>query len=218
LPTQRVIQEGESTISLADELGFFPETIWNDGGNSALREKRERMNVLLPGDTLTIPDNGLKSVKKPVDQKYKFRRKGIPAIFRLQVFDVEDPRANQKYTLTVDGKEISGVTDKDGILQEYVPAQSKEAELVIGPDEFRVTIRFGLLDPINEVFGVQKRLNNLGYDCGEPDGTLNDLTQAALEKFQQRFDLKVTRTNDDATVQKLRQIHDVSARFPEEPA
>jgi len=40
---------------LAHELGVSGEDVWGDPANRELRDRREDMNVLLPGDTLRVP-------------------------------------------------------------------------------------------------------------------------------------------------------------------
>lgn len=215
MPILHTIEQGETTIGLSEKHGHLADTIWNDGANASLKEKRKDMNVLLPGDVLTIPDKRVKEVSKPDGQKHRFKRKGIPAKFRLQVFDCEEPRANQDYQLIIDGKVIKGKTDRDGILEEFVPANAKQGELITGPDEFRLIIDFGFLDPISEISGVQKRLNNLGYVCGEPNGELNEATRDALADFQHRFGLDVSGDADKKTIDKLEEVHDGSKKFPE---
>lgn len=217
MPIKREVQEGDSVISLSEEYGFFANTIWNDPDNAELKKKRNDMNILMPGDVVVIRDKRLKEVDKPTTKQHVFRRKGIPALYRLQVFDVEKPRANQKYRLTVDGQLYEGRTDAHGVLQQYIPANSRDGELIIGPDEFRALLQFGYLDPINELTGVQKRLNNIGYDCGEANGELTDQTKTALRDFQRRFDLPLTGEPDAATVEKLQAIHDYPNEFPREP-
>lgn len=215
MPTKHEVEQGDSTISLSEEYGFFATTIWNDPDNAELKKKRKDMNILMPGDLVVIRDLRLKEVDKPTGKQHVFRRKGIPALYRLQVFDVEEPRANQKYRLTVDGQLYEGLTDAHGVLQEHIPANSRDGELVIGPDEFRALLKFGYLDPINELIGIQKRLNNLGYDCGEANGEDNDSTRTALRDFQRRFDLSQTGEADQATVAKLEEMHDYPTEFPQ---
>ena len=217
MPVKHTAEEGDSVIKLADQHGHFAATIWNDAANAELKKKRKDMNVLLPGDVVVIPDKRVKEVKKPTGEKHVFRRKGIPAIYRLQLFDVEEPRANQTYKLTVDGQLYEGTTNENGILEEFVPATSQQGELIVGPDEFRLLIDFGHLDPITEIIGIQKRLNNLGYFC-EEDGTLNESTQDALADFQYRFGMEDTGEPDEATVRKLEEVHDRPNEFPQDDA
>ena len=126
MPINHTVCQGDSVISLSETHGLFAVTIWNDPGNAGLRQKRTDMNVLMPGDVVVIPDKRPRLEKRPTGQTHRFRRKGIPAIFRFQIFDMHIPRANQHYTLTVDGVELKGTTDGSGILEEYIPAQAKE--------------------------------------------------------------------------------------------
>lgn len=217
MPTEYTIDEGDTTIGLSEQYGLLADTIWNDPANASLKQKRKDMNVLLPGDVLVIPDLKVKEVTKPDAKKHRFKRKGIPSLFRVQVFDGEDPRANQDYRLVVDGKVLKGKTDADGVLEQPVPPNAQEGELIIGPDDFRLAINFGYLDPISEISGVQKRLNNLGYLCGEPDGELDEPTRDALADFQFRFGLEPTGELDDKTVKKLEEVHDSPNHFPKPP-
>lgn len=217
MPTNHVVEEGDSITSIADQYGFFVDTIWNDAANAALREKRQHMDILMPGDVVVVPDKTPKVVQRPTDKRHVFKLKGVPAVFRLQVFDGEVPRANQRYVLTIDGQVYEGSTDDEGVLEATVPPSAKQGDLRIGPDQFHLLIMLGTLDPGSEIAGVQKRLSNLGFQCGEPDGELNDETIVALKRFQRRFDLPVTGEVDDATRQQLQKMNDSSQEFPPEP-
>lgn len=217
MPINHEVEQGESVISLSEEYGFFADTIWNDPDNAELKKKRKHKNILMPGDVVVIRDVRMKEVDKPTAKQHIFRRKGIPALYRLQLFDLERPRANQKYRLTVDGKLYEGRTDEHGVLEEKIPTHSKEGELVIGPDNYTLLIRFGYLDPINEISGAQKRLNNMGYDCGAANGELNEATRAALTDFQRRFELELTGELDQRTLKKLEEMHDSTKEFPQRP-
>ena len=217
MPISHTIQDGDSVIRLSDQHGFFATTIWNDAANADLRSRRTDMNVLLAGDVVVIPDKRPKERPAQTGRLNVYRRRGIPAVYRLQLFDIEEPRANQEYRLTVDGEVYRGTTDQDGKLEEHLPATARQGELVIGSDEFRLRIKFGHLDPIHEVSGVQKRLINLGYDCGAVEGELGPRTEAALLMFQERFEMEKTGRPDEATVAKLEEIHDEVNEFPDEP-
>ena len=217
MPIRHVIKQGESVISLSEIHGLFADTIWNDPANAELKARRKDMNVLMPGDVLVIPDKRLKEVRRETNNVHKFQRKGIPAIFRLQLFEIEEPRANQKFTLEVDGQRFEGQTDSRGVLEQAVPANSKKGVLIIGPDELRLELDFGHLDPINEISGVKKRLNNMGYDCGAPTGEMNDELRSQLKKFQKRFELEETGEADAETIKKLEELHDNPKEFPADP-
>jgi putative peptidoglycan binding protein len=215
MPIRHVAQQGDSVISLSETHGFFADTIWNDPGNANLRERRADMNVLMPGDTVVIPDKRPRVEKRATGARHSFRRKGVPAFFRLQVYDMHIPRANQPYELTVDGVTRKGTTNGEGILEEYVPPLAKSGELIIGEDRFRIQLQFGHLDPSDEITGVQKRLNNLGYDCGEAGGELDELTKTALWRFQREHGLPETGEPDAETLQLLDTIHSKPFSYPE---
>lgn len=204
-------------ISLSDRHGFFPQTVWDDPENAALKKLRPDMNVLFPGDTVTIPDLRPRLEKRPAGAKHRFQRKGVPAMFRLQVFHHNIPQANEPFTLTVDGKQQTGTTDGQGIVACFVPAQSKQGKLVVGklPNEVNIDLDFGHLDPIGEVTGVQHRLTNLGYPCDPIDGEWNESTKQALCEFQRNHKLKVTGEFDAATKTRIETIHDEPYKYPE---
>ena len=217
MPVSHTVEEGDSVIRLSERYGLFAPTIWNDAANAGLRLRRADMNILMPGDVVVIPDLRPKFEKRPTGKTHRFRRKGVPAIFRLQLFDRNREVADQEYTLIVDGIEKKGKTDDQGILEEYVPAGAKEGELKLGQDEDQVIVKlqFGYLDPLNEVSGVQHRLANLGYDCGEESGVLNEETKLALQYFQRDNKLEPTGEIDAATKSKLEEIHDRPYRYPD---
>ncbi len=199
------------------QYGLFPETIWIHPENQSLKELRNNPNVLLPGDRVFIPDKRLKFVSAATDQTHAFRRKGTPSLVRLQLFAGERPRRNEDYTFVVDGVTYNGKTDEFGVLEHAVPPQATTGKLLIGPDQQVYELAFGVLDPLSEIIGIQKRLNNLGYTCGEPDGVLNPVTRKALTDFQLRFDLPPTGHPDAATRAKLQELHDTNSTFPAEP-
>ena len=217
MPIEHEVKQGDSTVKLADEHGFFSDTIWNDPANADLKKKRENMDVLLPGDVIVIPDKKPKDETKPTEQRHRFRRKGMPGVFRLQVFEADEPRANQRYILTAGSVSVEGTTDATGTLQEFVPPDCDKIKLVIGDDQQEHVFKIGHLDPINEMIGVQKRLFNLGHDPGPFDGQLSSQTRNAISAFQQRFDdLENTGEPDGPTVDRLDEVHDNVNDFPEQ--
>ncbi|MGH9902357.1 MAG: peptidoglycan-binding protein, partial [Pyrinomonadaceae bacterium] len=214
-----VVEAGECISSIANDYGLFWETIWNDPKNASLKELRKDPNILLPGDVLYVIDKRVKKEKGETGKRHKFRLKGVPALCRLQLFDGDEPRANQKYELLIDGKKrINGITDAKGILEANIPPDAKEAKLTVGPDRAEFALKFGHLNPIDEISGVKARLNNLGFDCGSDEGEIDEQTVEALKAFQTRFGLEATGELDDKTRAQLRDIHDVGSLFPEEKA
>jgi N-acetylmuramoyl-L-alanine amidase len=121
------------------------------------------------------------------------------------------PRANASYRLCVDGVWTSGTTKSDGLIECSIPPNAMEARLVLDPGTAKETVtllKLGHLDPVEEVSGVQARLNNLGFSCGPVDGVLGPRTRRALKGFQGSAGLEATGDLDDKTRQKLRQTHE----------
>ena len=71
------------------------------------------------------------------------------------------------------------------------------------------------MDPISELSGVQKRLQNLGLYQGEAHGDLDEPTGAAISEFQRRHDLDPTGAPDEDTLAQLARVHD-STHLPDD--
>lgn len=193
---------------MAEKYGFFAGTLWDHPSNAALRARRKYMNVLAPGDVLAIPDLETKTVECSTGHVHTFRRRGIPALLRLRFLRDDKPRANVPYRLVVGGAEQRGLTDAEGVLEAFVAPGAREGALILDDDEDEVVaLRFGELDPIDSVTGIQARLQNLGFPC-DTTGELDAPTRAALSLFQSTFDLERTGEPDDATQAKLFALHD----------
>ena len=216
MPNKHKVKAGECISSIAEQYGFFPDTIWSDPANAELRSLRKEPNILCPGDVVVIPDKRPKQVSGATDTEHRFRKLGVPALFRFQVFDADEPRANQQFVLDVDGHLYKGTTDGQGQLEIGIDPRAKQGRLIIGPDNYEIEISFGHLSPITETDGVADRLENLGYTCRDGGKVDKALLAAALRSFQERFELPVTGEADDATRQKLVDIHDKTSRLPEE--
>jgi hypothetical protein len=120
MPIKHIVEQGEGISSIAFDYGFFPNTIWDDGANAEWRRLRENPNALLPGDVITIPDKREKELEGGPGAMHAYRLKNITALFQLQIFKGDTPRANEDYQLFVDGREYKGKTDGKGNLSQYV--------------------------------------------------------------------------------------------------
>ena len=63
MPTQHTVVQGEDIGSLAADLGYHMNTIWDDPANKSLRELRKTPFVLDPGDVVTLPDKPDESLR-----------------------------------------------------------------------------------------------------------------------------------------------------------
>lgn len=210
-------QKGDCFSSLAKQFGFVDyQTIFNHPQNSALKEQRKNPNILYPGDQVFIPDPELRQVSRPVDQKHQFILKIKPAMLRIRLENNDHQAyAKVRYRLTIDTKKIEGRTDGDGMIEQPIPPDATAGQLDVwyqdsAPEDAKVTTQLSLgdLDPVSEIRGVQLRLINLGFDCGDADGVMDEDTELALRDFQTQFSLTVTGQADDDTRAKLQQLHD----------
>ena len=208
MPTHTVAQ-GECLTSIADRYGLYWQTLWNDPGNNSLRERGRHPNTLMPGDVVHIPERKIRDYVRATGQRYTWKVKGIPAKIRMRFQWDDAPRANERYTLTVDGVVTEGTTDGDGRIELTVPPQAASARLRIGEGEREEEYDLGVghLDPVEELTGVQARLANLGFAC-PVSGSLDAATRDALRTFQATCRLPVTGEADDATRARLRDAHE----------
>ncbi len=196
----------ESIPSIAKENGFFWKTLWNHPDNAALKTKRKDPNVLMEGDEVTIPDLTLRQESGATEARHTFQLKGEPHIFKLRLTRMNKPRANEPYVLKLDGKLIRGQTDGNGLLQQPIPGNAKGGTLLLQNGKEQYPICIGGMDPVDEISGLQHRLNNLGFPC-EMDGNLGPRTKRALQQFQAQNNLPTTGKPDDATKGKLKSMH-----------
>src|ERR1700744_2579661 len=67
------VQDGDCMVSLADSLGMHDyHTLYDDGVNAELKNKRPNPNQLLVGDDWSDPPGKAKMHAKPVDQTHTF--------------------------------------------------------------------------------------------------------------------------------------------------
>jgi N-acetylmuramoyl-L-alanine amidase len=203
---KRKVGVGETTSSLAKKKGFFWRTIWEHAENASLRAKRKDPNVLYETDEIFIPERETKTVSKGTEAQHVFRRKGEPSKIKMQMLQLGKPRADEDYILDVDGKQTNGKTDADGRLEHFIPGDAKSGKLIFKGGKEVHHLRLGNLDPLDQISGVQQRLNNLGYNCGGEMGKFGEKTREALKKFQAENKLDESGEPDAATKAKLEEL------------
>ncbi|MCA9311268.1 MAG: peptidoglycan-binding protein [Phycisphaerales bacterium] len=203
---RHTVRQHECVLSIADHYGLFWETIWKHPENDTLRQERQDPNILYPGDELFIPDARLKEEACGCEAKHRFRRRGTPIIFRLRLLEQEEPRADVPWVLRLEGREFSGTSDAEGMIEVGIPPGPQQGELQVGEgDEMEIIpVSLGGVDPLADDEGIRKRLVNLGYDCEDAD---DESLADAIASFQVDHDLEMTGEADDATRDKLRELH-----------
>jgi len=128
-----------------------------------------------------------------------------------QTAEEDEPIKNAPYVLEVDGVIVDqGNTDGDGYVKITIKPDAREGRLTVHksqPEERIFMLDLGVMDPVDEVSGVRKRLANLGFFCA-PDGPADaDDLVIALRHFQEGNSLNVTGEIDDPTKSKLKELH-----------
>jgi len=155
--------------------------------------------------------------KRP-DMISPFRGHNIPAVYlqagityiAIKLVDADNTvYGDAPYVLHIGDDAIEGRSTVDGIVRAAIPENIVIVTLVVQPydddpeDTVSYNISVGKLDIISNITGQQGRLRNLGYDTGVVDGEVGQVTQNAIEQFQQRQQLDVSAEFDDSTKSKL---------------
>ncbi len=145
----------------------------------------------------------------------------VKAELRVQLAEGGKPLANKKYILDVKDEHRTykyRETDGNGLVKEMVPVNAKDVKLLVGEykdNSFKPQYKFNLkinhIDPIDTVSGVQARLNNLGFECGEVTDINNTSTKEAVRAFQEKYKNDGLPANGDykdkATQDKLKDVY-----------
>ena len=134
----------------------------------------------------------------------------MPELLVLLLRDeLDKPRASIRYRLIIEGQTLRGKTNDAGELSHPIPPTAKRGVLYVElPDgEERYDLALGGIDPIDSPTGVQARLRNLGFDCGNIDGLFGPRTREALQRFQRKHSLLATGELDADTLVALENAH-----------
>jgi hypothetical protein len=210
MPIVHKVSPGESAEFVAWTYGHEDlKPVWSHGGNAELRERRADPNILMPGDSLVVPEANRREYSLATGQRHRITIKIPRKELRLRVLAHNDePLANAKYRLTLDNvsEPREGTTDGDGLLKEKVRIDIRGALLVVDGRRFR--LRFNYLNPFpakpdESASGVSSRLANLGYEAGGASESDNPTLASALALFQADANIEVTGKLDPATKDQL---------------
>ena len=206
MPTHTV-KQGEHIWQIAEKYGFLDHaSIWNHPGNAAIKKERKLPGVLFPGDQIFIPDKNVKTVSLSTTKVHTFRTKGEKLLLKLIVKDIEDnPIANTLIKVSVEGDVKSLTTDGEGKAERVILKTAVIGILFV--KDMEIPLKIGHLDPVDKLSGQKARLNNLGYDAGDPAGPQDMQSRAAVEEFQCDQKLQVDGNCGPATQAKLLEKH-----------
>jgi hypothetical protein len=202
------VQKGDCITSIAAANGHFWDVVWNDPANAKLKELRQHPNLLMEGDVVRIPPIRLRTFSLATGTTHRFRRQGIPATLHLRFTDFDRPRADLPYKLMVDDAPIQeGTLDSDGQLEAWIQPGAKKALVRLGDPPEEHEFLLGHVPPVSEIAGVHARLRNLDYAAGPAAARMTPELNNALRRFQRDWEIEETGEPDEATRQKLSEVH-----------
>jgi len=214
MASYHTVEQGDHLSKIAKQYGFSDyRTIWDDGQNAEVRQKRQNPNVLAPGDRLYIPDKELKSASRSTEKHHTFQVKVQRLKLRLVLEDqYEKPIANAPCELHVESAIHQLTTDGSGKIEQDISATAENVRLIIRSketalDDLIIPLKVGHLDPVDEMTGQQARLANLGYYTGPIDSQENPAFRLAVEEFQCDHGLAVDGACGSQTQAKLKSVH-----------
>ena len=154
------VRQGDCISSIAARHGMLSEEIWAHADNDALRELRADPNLLCEGDTLFLPDLRAKYESLATGQEHALVLRNTLVLLRVRLVKNGEPLTGD-YSLDVSGRVYEG-TLSDGVLEEHIPAGSREAILELRETNEALVLQLGQLDPADTPRGAIDRLRNLG--------------------------------------------------------
>ncbi len=206
MPVHTVAQ-GEHLSSIAAKYGFQKvATIWDHPDNAELKAERKNPHILLPGDKVVIPEKQRKVELRGTTKVHSFQLAGEKLKLKLALRDINDrPRAGLSCTLTIEGQAKPVTSDGDGNIATEIPKTARTGKLVL-PD-LEIPLLIGHLDPVEKQSGQMARLNNLGYEAGDPAKPDKEVFRSAVEEFQCDQKLPVNGDCEGDTQAKLKTVH-----------
>ncbi|EKU99378.1 hypothetical protein Lepto7375DRAFT_1405 [Leptolyngbya sp. PCC 7375] len=138
-----IVKLGDTLTGIAHTAGFrSTEAIFYHPENNNLRRQRPD-GELFVDDKIFIPEKRVKQVQigafgpdDPRNRQYVFQVKTLKAYFSYSFTDENDePYANKRYELEVDGETYADTTDANGYMSQAVSPTAKQANLTLWPSE-----------------------------------------------------------------------------------
>jgi hypothetical protein len=183
------------------------------------------------GDAVKIPAPESKEAGAGTGKTTAFEIDPTKLFLRLRVLN-EDFTAlkNADYELTIESSPAAfskkGKTDGSGQIETEIPPKAQKGVLSVsvpppdgqkgaGKSAMTWELQIGALNPILEkapddecVSGVQARLNNLAFPCGDVNGVSDETFEGQVKGFRKTFGLPDGKASDATLQNKLKEIHD----------
>jgi len=206
------VKQGEDMVTIAAQYHVADwQSIYDHPANQRLKEMRPDPMYFYPGDIIYIPDLEPEIFNLATDQSHTLTVDVPKNEFSLSLGDeMGQPFANADYEMVYGNITIKDKLDGNGMLKQIIPAHVTHAKLTVwhnpdAPNEcLEYELNFGDMDPVDEISGIQLRLQNLGYNIGAVDEDFGEISSDALSQFQADRGIDVTGVLDQATIDELK--------------
>lgn len=199
---------GDCITSVADAHGHFWQTLWDHPENAEIKSVRRDPNVIRLGDRLHVPEIEPKDESGTTERRHRYRKLGVPAMFRVQLLRGTKPRAGLKFTLMIEAEWHQGETDGQGEIAVPLAPGARKATLLLhtADGDERLEFNLGHTEPVETIVGVQQRLRNLGL-LKEITGEVDEAMSGAVSLFQRREGMEPDGLINDDFRGRLRDAH-----------
>jgi hypothetical protein len=200
-----VVRQGDYLKKIAHKLGCDEAEVWSHAKNADLRRTRRDPNLLHPGDLLWVPERVLNWLPIVAGTTNKYFAEIPKTIVSLGFKNENGPLANETYVVEGIGAPKEGTTDEHGTVVFKVPVHLREFRVSFPGQNMIHPVLVGDMDPADEVSGLRKRLQHLGYYKSSPskfsrpmsEEEIEACDQRAILKFQKAHGLNATGSLDD---------------------
>lgn len=205
-----VVKQGDHLDKIAFLRGCDPDTIWSNGKNADLANKRKSGAMLHPGDVLFVPPEAQPALElvKGTSNRYTAEIPTVPVAVQLAL-DRNGKRVSADQPFEVHGigpEVVKGMSEADGTVRFEAPILCREAEVRFPKLGIVMPVQIGELDPIDEPSGQKQRLRNLGYLPVGGEVTAAPLA-GAFRSLQRKHGIPLTGVADAATLDALASEH-----------
>lgn len=206
---ERTVKAGETLYSICRETGNDWATVWDHSDNAELRRSGRTPGLLAPGDRIHLPAATPRSATASTSTCTTFCVRPDTLITRVRLILDDSPAHGRAVIIRLPDGDLSTYADDQGVVEFPLRGDERRATLEVQHDgeTLEIELNIGALDPVTELTGVQARLNNLGFGCGEADGVLGPETRAALARFRSARGIVSSAILDDVTRRELTAQH-----------
>jgi N-acetylmuramoyl-L-alanine amidase len=216
------VKEGDSLVTIAFEHKVSEQRLL-DANGELKRTRGARLEVLKAGDVVVLPPPPeLKIVECATGASHAFTCATWTRKLRVRLLRDGKPLGNAAYSLEIgtlneseefvpgdSPKPRFAASDGEGWVEAPVPVFATCVRLEVPAERLRYVLQLDTVHPLDELSGVVRRLQLLGYYRGrnlDPKDDLDAEATEALRCFQRSHALPVTGKADEGTKTRLKAL------------